>query len=451
MSFLSSRPWLAPLAFYAGIGLCLSQSHGAYHPQMIPFFCVLFLAYVVCTHLKISTVDPALLYRFGPLVVVIFAIGQAVHPLLFYAVHPSSVYSLFKGSLAFTVIASGIWAWMAVQPSRERGARIAFWICVISFFLAQFLIPLVSPEPEIDVFVKIRLAAEHLLHGENPYGAVYPDIYGGRYGNFSGFPYLPGLLAWVVPFQALTGDPRTALIAADLLTGAVLYRLCGNISNSNRLSQIVYLLWLSFPVSLFIIEQSWIDNLLILELSCLALALNARRWTTAGIFLGLLLATKQYTIFVVVITFVMVTIRKESLFKMAASCVVVCLGLILPFLAINPHRFLYDTVYSFGEITFRTDSFSIPALLKNRWDLNLPPYLPLALYMSTLVGSLYSLWRVPQAITWSRALVIMYTVTFLFGVQAFCNYYQLVAFLVLLNMVLILGGIKLSPPFQTAK
>lgn len=453
MRFLQKRPWLLPLLFYAGIGLCLSQSHGAYHPQMIVLFCALGLTFAALAPVSPSTnIDPRPITWIGPILVVLFAAGQCVHPLLFYAERASRFYAPLKLTLVLTASAAAFWAGLTTRSSSRKIGQ-AFWICVVLFALSRVLVLLVSPDPFIDVFVKIRLAVQHLLHGENPYGSIYPDIYKGRYGYFPGFPYLPGLLIWVTPFQAVTGDPRSALLAADLLTAAVIYRLTWRRTASASLSQIVCLLWLAFPVNLFILEQSWIDNLLILEIAGLTLCLCESKWMASGMCLGLLLVTKQYTIFAVFFSLVWIGVRvrkkeiaSSSVTKIIFGCAAVSLLALAPFVAWGPKPFLYDTIYSFRGITFRPDSFSVPALFANLWAVKLPNYLPIVLYSITLLGLLVQLLRQPNEVVWSRALIIMYSVTFLFGVQAFCNYYQLVAFLVLLNFVLILGGIKLSPP-----
>jgi hypothetical protein len=174
---------------------------------------------------------------------------------------------------------------------RARGAICALTAATATAML--LMVPLVSPDPAIDVVTVQEEAAAYLKAGGNPYQkAEYSNIYepgtpwypGGR---FSSYPYPPLTLA-----AALGGDPRW-LPAFGHLFGAFTVFLIGR-----KTLPLVESFWLGFlvlyaPNVKFVVEQGWTDPNLVLGLSLAALAYHSGRLVPSLLAFGLMLAFKQ--------------------------------------------------------------------------------------------------------------------------------------------------------------
>jgi hypothetical protein len=458
--WINRNRWLASSVLFVATAYILSRTRGMYHPKNIYIFCLLIVWFgfdLVSYGGRVFENTPFRTPTRFLAVSAVFLSGiLAVKPFLMYADPHTSAYQIMVTLLCLSTSAIIIWTKLTWSERAHRQAQRAFTLAVVLLAAARIVSLFASPAPSIDVFVKIKLAAENVLHGVNPYGATYPDIYAGKYGLFSGFPYLPGLLYWVTPFQWLTKDVRAGLLLADLLSALTLYQIARFRKVPAAVSHAVTLLWLTFPVALLVLEQSWIDTLLILGVGRLAYAILRGRWREAGIILGALAAVKQYAFIVGMFTLVGVFFsggnpkaQLGNTVRLATWALGTCLLLLFPFFVLNPHAFIYDVFLSFGELTIRNDSFSLVTLFLNKWGIEIPRYLSLAIYAVTAGTLLAYLARHPRITVWSGCLVLMYAVLFQFGVQAFCNYYQFVAYLVLLHLTLVLSGIE-TPPANAA-
>jgi len=113
------------------------------------------------------------------------------------------------------------------------------------------LVPFLSPEPFIDVFLSDRLAAHYLLLGSNPYSQIYPDIYKNHYDYHPGFLYWPGALYLQTASELILRDVRFALILSWI--GCVFLL---------RNRGIYALMWLTLPFLQFALEQAWVDPMI---------------------------------------------------------------------------------------------------------------------------------------------------------------------------------------------
>jgi hypothetical protein len=151
-----------------------------------------------------------------------------------------------------------------------------------------------SPSPFIDVYWINTWAANDFLHGKNPYSQIYPDIYKGHYGYQPGFTYWPSyLLASAVP-AALGLDLRYLNIFCDLSFAGLLAWFSTKSKSTSEMTWPLALLWLAMPVSLFIIEQAWIDPVMLIFAIGSILAFRFHRLDLAAFLGGLAMASKQY-------------------------------------------------------------------------------------------------------------------------------------------------------------
>lgn len=307
----------------------------------------------------------------------------------------------------------------------------------------RWLVPWASPEPHIDVWTSSVDAVKFFLDGKNPYLQQYRDIYGGGYDYIPSFPYLPGYLYWASAFAAIfrgDHDVRISLVFAELVTSGLLFGLLRSLAVERLTALVAVALWLAWPIDLFVLEQAWIDPLLLMAFAGGTWALSARRWALAGLSFGFALAVKQYAApgVLLALPYVHRTGGRRGLLRFALACAGSVTALLVPFLLVSPARFIRYAIFSWADALPRLDSMSVTALLAR------------SLLHDRTPGSLTSFYRAfapvaPLALaatgwwSWKRAgtlrvvlsaTAVCYGVLFLFAKQAFCNYYYFLSFFV---------------------
>ena len=184
------------------------------------------------------------------------------------------------------------------------------------------------------------------------------------------FPYPPLTLLAGVPAFAAFGDVRYALLALTAAAAWLIARAAPG--NTGELAAALVLFQ---PRTMFVLEQAWTEPLV---LFCFALTVYAiargAHWALVGAALGLLVASKQYSLFLVVpLAFAMP--RRRSLWVAAA----VLLALLVPFALPDPAGFWRGLVRFHFVQGFRADSErrfspSAPAGVSScRWRALPPP------------------------------------------------------------------------------
>ena len=329
-------------------------------------------------------------------------------------------------ALVSLVLGGGVWAAFLRRTSRPSTRRTVFVAAVVAGFGLRLGMLWASPAPVIDVFVEFQESAQHLLAGLNPYTVPVSDVYRGTrdYGyRLLGYAYLPANLYLQTVAYALAGDFRYACIAAEAIVAFALYRVAGP---GRRLAMLAVLLFLFHPRGLFVIEQGWTEPF-IAGAFALFLWLRARRPESLGAAAayGYMLSLKQYLVYFVLHLF-MVERRAKALAVAAVTAVVTC----VPFLIWDPSSFLTYAVKFQLETPFRPDGLTIVSLFYRLFGFTAGKWL------AGLVGlavALYTYRRfLPLGLLGYQFAVTLTTFSiFLFGSQAFCNYYYLVSVLCL--------------------
>jgi hypothetical protein len=321
----------------------------------------------------------------------------------------------------------------------QRYALTPLVVAGVVLFLLRVLTLVISPHPRIDVWVNGNHGVDTLLAGGNPYTAAYPDIYRGRYGYAPAFSYGPAYLYWVTPFRAWLGDVRYGTIAADLVTAALLLAIGRKGRLDPRVSWTAAMVWLANPVSLFVLEQAWIDPILIVGAAGVTVAALHERWRLVGALLGFVSCAKQYGVLVVAFALVWILRHYRRMIlrvgTMLAAAVLVLFG---PFVWLDAGAFLRSTILAYIDFAPRRDAFSLTSWLLVTYGVQLPQGLLLGLYGTAAGTAALWLWlaRRPDLRDWAVILPIVYGFVFLLGKVAFCNYYYFVSFLVM-NYVLL--------------
>jgi hypothetical protein len=433
------------LLFYFFTGHTLHATRGHFHSDGVVCW---FAVFALMAALLLRGGADAWGRASGRLPRILLALGIAdAALLLFYRpllIHPrvADWHSPLIASIAGVLISAtlALAHELAPRAGLARLSAIGLGLGAVGLIAARAVVPLISPRPGIDVFVFNSMACEILWSGHNPYAVHYPDIYQGK-APFSPFlPYPPGYLLCALPFRIGLGEIRLAHVFADMVSAAALFFIGRKSGISLRTSALLALAWLASPVALFVTEQSWIDPVLAMWAGLFFLAIVYRKWFFAGIALGVLCTVKQYGFIVGlgVLPWLAFQLPLRDLLKFGALAVVVALLIMAPFALADWPAFFRSVIVAPVALDFRPDSFSAGGFLAAQFEVTPPSFVSAALTLIAVVGGLVWLWsrRGGKLADAAGYVVLVYGVAFFFGKQAFCNYYQLLGYFVLLAVAL---------------
>jgi len=341
-----------------------------------------------------------------------------------------STATAFQRMLAITFVMA-VLAIIGSLFTRWRSVYVAMFL--LAWFWVGLWIIKTTPNPFIDVFVFQQESAEALVHGKNPYSMTFTNIYGqgspvyaqdlqkdGRV-NF-GFPYAPLSLLMILPGY-LAGDHRYAqLFALVIAAGLIAY------SRPGIIATLAAILLLTTARVFMVLELGWTEPLVILWLA--ATVFCACRYPRATPYvLGLLLAAKQYTIFIPPLAALLVTPRFtwRGYGKLLLKAFIVAAIVTLPLILWDHHAFMRSAVTLQLKQPLREDALSY--LLWYYWHVDKEaakamtwlPFAGVALMIPLCI------WVWPRnAGGFAGAVAVVYFSFFALNRQAFCNYYFLV-------------------------
>lgn len=291
--------------------------------------------------------------------------------------------------------------------------------CLVILFSAGVVIVMV-PRPAIDVHLFNTMAAHGTLQYHNLYELEYPDIYGGAYSFRPCFAYLPGTLLWSVPGW-LWGDVRWGLwffLGISMLLAPQL---------KFEKAEIIFLC----PVLFYLLECSLVDLGLVLPFLAGLLFLKKEKWILTGIMFGVAAASKQYAFLPLVFSSVSAFffISRRAGLQIFVSGIATGFLVVMPWLVHDPKMFFSSTVTSLMNTAPRADALTLFALA-NYFGLGWPKLLGLLVSLGGLLGVCVYLYRHAHSFSLvcrvALASACAYGIIFLFGSQAFGNYYFLV-------------------------
>ena len=316
----------------------------------------------------------------------------------------------------------------------ESVRRSVFLVGVAAAFAFRIWLPIASPAPVIDVFAVFQDSSRHLLEGKNPYTTPVSDVYQGKAGFDTPrkYCYLPANLYLLAPAYAVTGDIRYAYVLAEAAVVAILWWLARR-RWERSVAELLPLLFLYRPRDLFVIEQAWGEPLILLffALSLLLYERGKRVWASAAY--GYLLSLKLY-----LLCFLFQWLFVERNWRRLLLGIVVTAATVFPFLLVDWKSFVGEGIVWQLRTGFRSDSLTIfgflaPALgIKppNLWSVGVGALLALILILP--------LRKMPPLRGYLFATTTTMFGMFLFGSQAFCNYYWFVSGMLL--FLLAVGG-----------
>jgi len=374
----------------------------------------------------------------------LFSIFLAINPELIYPEN-GRLLLFMKALLIFQAFIALLFFGYELKPLKKlqplSRIRIPLYTTVLSLVaLCYFLVSYISPNPIIDVWEYARLASRHLINGENPYQFQYPDLYNGKYELTRGYVYWPLSTYLMTVTEYLLQEVRIALVFSTGLLAFAIYQLGGilNVNKNEKLEAV--LLWLAFPVGYFVLEQSWVDGIALPFIVLFINALITKKWNQAAIYLGLVCSNKQYMVFIPIFSFIYVL--KQTNFKTTIkfTCLTTLVVLLMfsPFLIWDYESLYQKSIKDILVLGHRDDALTWVAYIYKFYGVYLKGSLTGSIYIITLAS--YCLYLFIRKNIQINDLIVsiisMYSVVFLFGKQAFCNYYYLLSLFIFLYMMI---------------
>lgn len=421
----------APLLAVSGIAIAALLGHaiwlnnGAFHPTALS---LIGLSIVIAFAATISSSFPSIRVSENMVHLVLWSsLGaqfiqlQLMPPGVFIEASNQS-WHLFSALLASaTFLAGG-----SLSKSKHIGLT-CFALSLVAFICLAWWVLHFAPNPRIDVFEFQRRASDALLSRTNPYTIRTPNIYGHSHFYGSGvvengvvqfgFPYFPLSLLAVIPGHYL-GDVRFAQIAF-LVATAVLFAIL----QPGPLGRGISLLYLFSPRTLFLVEQSWSEPLVVFLATLTVFAARHAPLATSPLF-GTLLAAKQTMVWMPFLVPLLVQGSLQRRFRFLCLAISVAATITLPFLLWDSIEFWRSVVQWQFIQPFRRDSLSIPAWAFAHFGVTLPVGWAFFASMAFLTMALWKACRTPAG--WAISATLVYIVFFAMNKQAFCNYYFMV-------------------------
>lgn len=427
--------YLFPVLFYILIAQSLRRSHGHLRFNHLVFLTVATFLFILWNS-NAPKVKAALNFeKMLTLVWFLFSIFLMINNELIYSQN-SAWTTLFN----FFILANGAFSLLITVnqfiPINLIKAFPIHKLACLNLFAAILIVPMVSPSPIIDVWHYADIGAQLLLNGKNPYEAYYPDLYNGRYELTHGFAYWPTATYAFTLSKAIFGDVRGILVLAQFISAWGLWKIAKNLI---QIPELLALIWLSFPVTFFVLEQSWVDGITLPLLTWFFIFLDGRKWIKASLLLAAMCMTKQYMIFLAVLTYFYIlknTTFKQSVIFTISTFLFTCF-LAMPFLIWNASVFYSKTVTDLLVLGHREDALSWIAYLSRFYNFYIPGKVTSIIYLVTLLLCCFWVWKKAfnsLSVLFSTSTVV-YFVIFLLGKQAFCNYYHMVSLILLIFSV----------------
>lgn len=335
--------------------------------------------------------------------------------------------------------------------TRGRWGRVELAVVAVGHFVVMAWMIGATALPDIDVWVFQQQGSDAVLRGENPFAMTFdftvstdspyyvPEVVDGDRLNF-GFIYPPVSLLMAVPGYLIGGDYRYGAAAALAMAAVVIALI-----RPGKLAIAGALLLLLNPLAQQVLYWGWTDPFSILLLA-LTIFVVVRQSPSSPVWLGLLLASKQYMAPMLLPAAALLSGLRARIGMRQLLLVPIAVAVLtaLPFLIWDFGAFVYSTVSVHLLQPFRPDSLSIPAVIYRAGGPELPSVLSFAVAGLAMTFVIWKAPRTPAGFCIGMAVVLL--AFFLFSKQAFMHYYYLV--LAILACSVAASDTRLAPDRQ---
>lgn len=433
--FLKHSNLILILLSYLCIALALADSNGMYTATAITYLflgiCLWVVFVIYYTKLQesffaVDKLDEALV----KVALLVSASVGLIHAPLMYA-HKQIYAKLYIVILVLLLI--GVTLTFKIKKLNHPNFIFLF---ILFFILLRCLIPWASPSPIIDVFVQFQESAQHLLSGMNPYTTPVSDVYQGArsYGyQVYGYSYFPANLYLQTIAYALLHDIRYVYILMEIISGLLFYKLYQK--TGNKIHLWIYLLLLVHPRGLFVLEQAWTEPLIVglLALFAYVKIFHPQKLRLSALLFGYLISLKQYLVYFLLHYFFLE--RKSG--KYFYSLMIIVLGM-LPFVIWDVQAFIHYAVLFQLQTAFREDGLTFIAAFHRWFGFQTGKQLAGFLGLGVSLLTVYLLHRHDKLLVFFISAISTLLVMFAFGSQAFCNYYYLLSWMMMMFLSILL-------------
>jgi hypothetical protein len=427
------------------LALALGWSYGAFHPGALALATgAAGMAVIAARGSRRSPVAPGDARPFPITSTHVLGIGIAASLVVDLVTIPGfSVREPELGALRPVIVAAAAlvatWRW---RRATKAVVRARFPLALALTAAASVIVLRASFPPEIDVWYFDQLGSTALWRGFDPYLVAYPNLYdpndpdayyaqallSADGATVLANPYPPLTLVAGGP-AALLGDVRWTMVVC-VIAAAWMIRALGRGARDAELAALLVVLQ---PRTLFVLEQSWTEPMVLAAMMLVILAVDRWRerrlgsggsndgwygWVTTGTAGALALGTKQYTPLLLLPVYCAAPLRHR--WKAAVLAVAGVAALAVPFLWTDASSFWRSVVMFQLMQPFREGALSWPAAVVWLGGPRLPSWPAFALAGLVLALLLRRESSLAHAVTTAAA---AWLVLVLFNKQAFCNYY----------------------------
>ena len=309
-------------------------------------------------------------------------------------------------------------AWLVLDLPRRQ---LVAYGTIATMAAAGVAMVLSSPRPAIDVWYMLQAAGHGLSHGQSIYTTQWSTGIG--YEQSNGFAYLPGSAVLLWPFQVIFGDVRYGLLTAMAVTAVLMAR-----ARSHSKGVLLCALVMLYPLTMFGLEQSWVDPLVLMTVCAATYAVVRGRHGWAVVALALCLVCKQQAWLILPLA----CFWRDFGWRRAALSAGGAITFMLPWIVTAPHAF-YSGVITYNlDLPARLDSLSLfTSAVRAGWSPGIG-----VVSAATLGALALVVWRVPRDtygfLLGSAAVMAVFNLT---NKQSFFNEWSLAAGLALAALV----------------
>jgi hypothetical protein len=303
---------------------------------------------------------------------------------------------------------------------------------ILIALLLRILMIISSPTPYIDTFYLQKLGSLGLLSGKNPYQMIFPQLYPGVTPDY--FSYGPGVLLLVAPASRIFGDPRVTHVLAEIAGAILLYFAIKKTTffkkGQNLFAELIPIIFLFNPMSLYILEQSYLDPIIIFFF-ILFVHLYLKKSTYWSFFaLSFVISIKQTMI--IVPLFLLKQLRFSI--KKWFTLIIFPIVLVTVFFIWSPIDFWNDLIHFYLIYPIRHDGLTINSLFFYYFGYDIPTFIFIILWtLGFLI--IFRLKRDSLADIF-LGMSFWFLIFYFFNKLAFVNYYYFVCSLLLISIAL---------------
>lgn len=315
------------------------------------------------------------------------------------------------------------------------------WFLILFYIILGAWTLITSPHPQVDTVVVFKEAPLKLLHGINPYSAMFSRVYPAVTPDY--YSHLPITFLMYLPFAIMPVDERIAAIFMTIISFFLLYKSIPSKYKKDSLLPLSLILFM--PGSFYMLEHLYSETMVFFFFSLFVyFTFRSERWKI--LFLSFFVTVKQN----ILLTLPFFISRKLFEKKHWLLFLVPFLPILFFFLW-NPHDFWNDTVLGLTP-GHTSSSLELALTFPNLLLYFLPASVsPLLLRTSSavlfLVIYMYILIAPGKDSPFTKAAIALFS-SYFFSYYAYFNCYYLVLLLLLFSFVY---EAYLTPQYKRAR